>query len=84
MKKFKNIVVITGTYKTREGQEKKRYQTIGSVFLDDNDNLKVKIDSIPIVDGGWTGWANCYELEERETPKAPKSGFEDMRDDIPF
>ena len=84
MKKFKNIVVITGTYKTREGQEKKRYQTIGSVFLDDNDNLKIKIDSIPIVDGGWTGWANCYELEEREAPKAPKSGFEDMRDDIPF
>jgi hypothetical protein len=84
MKKFKNIVVITGTYKTREGQEKKRYQTIGSVFLDDNDNLKIKIDSIPIVDGGWTGWANCYELEEREAPKAPKVGFEDMPNDIPF
>jgi hypothetical protein len=84
MKKFKNIVVITGTYKTREGQEKKRYQTIGSVFLDDNDNLKIKIDSIPIVDGGWTGWANCYELEEREAPKAPKDGFEDMPSDIPF
>jgi hypothetical protein len=84
MKKFKNIVVITGTYKTREGQEKKRYQTIGSVFLDDNDNLKIKIDSIPIVDGGWTGWANCYELEEREAPKVPKGGFEDMDQDIPF
>jgi|APGre2960657404_1045060.scaffolds.fasta_scaffold08504_7 hypothetical protein len=84
MKKFKNIVVITGTYKTRDGQEKKRYQTIGSVFLDDNDNLKIKIDSIPIVDGGWTGWANCYELEEREAPKAPKGGFEEMPSDIPF
>jgi hypothetical protein len=84
MQKFKNIVVITGTYKTREGQEKKRYQTIGSVFLDDNDNLKIKIDSIPIVDGGWGGWANCYDLEEKEAPKALKSGFDDMRDDIPF
>jgi hypothetical protein len=84
MKKFKNIVVITGTYKTRDGQEKKRYQNIGSVFLDDNDNLKIKIDSIPIVDGGWTGWANCYELEEREAPKTPKGGFEEMPSDIPF
>jgi hypothetical protein len=84
MKKFKNIVVVTGTYRTREGQEKKRYQTIGSVILDDNDNLKIKIDSIPIVDGGWTGWANCYELEEREAPKAPKVGFEDMDQNIPF
>jgi len=76
MKKFKNIVVITGTYKTREGQEKKRYQTIGSVFLDDNENLKIKIDSIPIVDGGWAGWANCYDLEEKTNTGA--------RDDIPF
>jgi hypothetical protein len=78
MKKFKNIVVITGTYKTREGQEKKRYQTIGSVFLDDNDNLKIKMDSMPLVDGGWNGWANCYDLEE----KANK--HEDRHDDIPF
>ena len=85
MKKFKNIVVITGTYKTRDGQEKKRYQNIGSVFLDDNDNLKIKIDSIPIVDGGWGGWANCYELEDRAPIEKPrKMGFEDMPSDIPF
>jgi hypothetical protein len=76
MKKFKNIVVITGTYKTKDGQEKKRYQTIGSVFLDDNENLKIKIDSIPIVDGGWAGWANCYDLEEKTNTGS--------RDDIPF
>ena len=84
MKKFKNIVVVTGTYKTREGQEKKRYQTIGSVFLDDNENLKIKIDLMPIVDGGWGGWANCYDLEEKEAPKATKSGFDDMDQNIPF
>jgi hypothetical protein len=84
MKKFKNIVVVTGTYKTREGQEKKRYQTIGSVFLDDNENLKIKLDSLPLSDGGWNGWANCYDLEEKEAPKAPKSGFDDMPNDIPF
>ena len=76
MKKFKNIVVITGTYTNFEGQEKKRYQTIGSVFLDDKDNLKIKIDSIPIVDGSWSGWANCYDLEEKANTGA--------RDDIHF
>ncbi len=31
MKKYKNIVVITGTYKTKDGQEKKRYQNISLV-----------------------------------------------------
>jgi hypothetical protein len=78
MKKIKNIVVITGTYTNKDGAEKKRYQNIGSVFLDDNDNLKIKMDSMPLVDGGWNGWANCYDLEE----KANKQ--EDRHDDIPF
>jgi hypothetical protein len=78
MKKYKNIVVITGTYKTKDGQEKKRYQNIGSVFLDDNDNLKIKMDSMPFVDGGWNGWANCYDLEEKTNKQ------EDRHDDIPF
>jgi cytidylate kinase len=78
MKKYKNIVVVTGTYTNREGQEKKRYQTIGSVFVDDSNNLKIKMDSTPLVEGGWNGWANCYDLEE----KANKQ--EDRYDDIPF
>jgi len=82
MKKIKNIVVITGTYTNKDGQEKKRYQTIGSLF-EDGENLKIKLDTIPLVDGGWTGWANCYELEER-AEKPRKSSFDDMPNDIPF
>ena len=78
MKKYKNIVVVTGTYTNREGQEKKRYQTIGSVFVDDSNNLKIKMDSTPLVEGGWNGWANCYDLEE-------KTNTGDKDDDrIPF
>jgi hypothetical protein len=76
MKKFKNIVVITGTYKDKTGQEKKRYQNIGSVFLDDNENLKIKMDAVPLVENGWNGWANCYDLEEKTNKES--------RDDIPF
>ena len=75
MKKIKNIVVITGTYNNKDGQEKKRYQTIGSLF-EDGENLKIKLDTIPLVDGGWTGWANCYELEEKSKPTS--------KDDFPF
>ena len=82
MKKIKNIVVITGTYTNKDGQEKKRYQTIGSLF-EDGENLKIKLDTIPLVDGGWTGWANCYELEDK-AEKPRKSSFDDMPNDIPF
>ena len=82
MKKIKNIVVVTGTYTNKEGQEKKRYQTIGSLF-EDGENRKIKLDTVPLVDGGWTGWANCYELEDR-AEKPRKSSFDDMPNDIPF
>lgn len=82
MKKIKNITVVTGTYTNKDGQEKKRYQTIGSLF-EDGENLKIKLDTIPLVDGGWTGWANCYELEDR-AEKPRKSSFDDMPSDIPF
>jgi hypothetical protein len=75
MKKIKNIVVITGTYTNKDGQEKKRYQTIGSLF-EDGENFKIKLDTIPLSDGGWNGWANCYDLEEKTNKES--------RDDIPF
>ena len=83
MQKFKSIVVVTGTYKTKDGQEKKRYQTIGSLFMDNNENLKIKLDTIPLVEGGWSGWANCYDPEMREPQKKVEHGFDDM-DSIPF
>jgi hypothetical protein len=83
MKKIKEISVITSTYKDKNGQEKKRYQTIGNLF-EDGEYLKIKIDVIPLVKGGWEGWANCYDIDEEKAHKAPKVGFEDMPSDIPF
>ena len=85
MSKLYEITVVSGKYTNKDGQEKKRYQTIGSLF-EDGENLKIKLDTIPLVDGGWTGWANCYELEDRAPSRAekPKSGIDDLPDDLPF
>jgi hypothetical protein len=83
MKKIKEITVVTGTYRDKNGQEKKRYQTIGNLF-EDGEYLKIKIDVIPLVKGGWEGWANCYDIDEEKAPKTPKGGFEDMDQNIPF
>lgn len=79
MKKIKNIVVITGTYTNKDGQEKKRYQIIGSLF-EDGENFKIKLDTIPLADGGWTGWANCYDVEEKTNK--PEDKYDDTN--IPF
>ena len=78
MKKIKDITVVTGSYTNKSGEEKKRYQNIGSVF-EDNGNLKIKLDVIPLVKGGWDGWANCYDPKPYEDKQATEAV-----DDIPF
>lgn len=88
-KLIKEITVITGTYTNKDGEEKNRYQRIGSV-LDTKNGEMMKIDMIPLKKGGWDGWA--YLNQPRDEQQQPKpqlrqqhgSGFDDMADDVPF
>jgi hypothetical protein len=85
-----DICVIAGKYKLANGEEKLRYQKIGSVIKTAKGPM-LKIDSIPLVEGGWSGWAYLFEHNE-QTEKFSKSankvvqpsGFDDMESDIPF
>jgi hypothetical protein len=79
MSKLYEITIVSGKYKNKEGQEKSRYQTIGSVIETKNGPM-LKLDSVPLLDGGWNGWAYL------NAPKA-KEGYQDSSkdvDDIPF
>ena len=82
----KEITVITGQYTNKDGQQKNRYQRIGSVIETKNGPM-LKIDVIPLKDGGWDGWAYLNEPREeqqsRPQPQKRNSGFDDM-DDAPF
>ena len=80
----KEITVITGQYTNKDGQQKNRYQRIGSV-IDTKNGEMLKIDVIPLKDGGWDGWAYMNEPREEQQSKPQKrnSGFDDV-DDIPF
>lgn len=51
----------TGTYTTKDGQEKTRYQEIG-VVIQGKTGLMLKVESLPV---GWDGWAYLNE------PKPP-------------
>ena len=86
MKRTHDITVVTGIYKDREGNEKKRYTKIGTLFLNDNGRIKVKIDNAhPTMDGGWNGWADAYEITEEQTQRQRvKAGFPEDVSDIPF
>jgi hypothetical protein len=46
----------------------------------------LKLDSIPLREGGWDGWAYINEPKpQNEQPRRQSSGFDDMADgDIPF
>ncbi len=89
-KLINEITVITGTYTNSQGQQKNRYQRIGSI-IDTKNGPMLKIDVIPLKEGGWDGWAYINEPREREdqpqrqqSRQAPQdSGFDDMNDDLP-
>ncbi len=51
-----DVVVVTGKYINQEGVEKNRYQTIGKIIQTDKGEM-LKIDAIPMCEGGWSGWA---------------------------
>jgi hypothetical protein len=91
-KLINEITVITGTYTNAQNQQKNRYQRIGSI-IDTKNGPMLKIDVIPLKEGGWDGWAYINEPREREDQpgqqrqqfrQAPQgSGFDDMNDDLP-
>jgi hypothetical protein len=68
------ITIINGKYKDQNGQEKNKYQKIG-LIIDTKNGPMLKLDSIPICEPPWNGWAYI------NTPK-PKQAFkEDFKDD---
>ena len=88
MKPIKKLVAVTGKYTDRNGQEKSQYTTCGKLLARDDGSMCVKIDTIPV---GFTGWLNCYDLDDRkqapaqqaQPPQAPQQQ-PDLDDDIPF
>lgn len=89
-KVIKEITVITGTYTNAKGEKKNRYQNIGSIIETKNGPM-LKIDVVPLKEGGWDGWAYINEPRERDDQPQPRQsrqaprdgGFDDMDNDLP-
>jgi hypothetical protein len=78
-KVLKEISVIQGTYVNKDGQQKNRYQKIGSIIDTKNGDM-LKLDVTPLIKGGWDGWAYINDPK----PKEGYQGFPKDEDDIPF
>ena len=74
-KLLKEISVISGKYTNAKGEEKNRYIRVGSIIETKNGEM-LKLDVIPLVDGGWSGW--CYVND----PRPKDDGF--PKDDMSF
>lgn len=59
------IVCVVGEYKNSDGQLKKRYQRIGAI-IDTKSGPMLKLDSIPLREGGWDGWAYLNDPAPRK------------------
>jgi len=87
----KEISCIVGQYTNAQGENKNRYQRIGSIIETKNGEM-LKLDVIPLMDGGFNGW--CYiqtpqpkegqAQPSRQAPRRQDSGFDDMESAVPF
>ena len=87
-RKTHDLVATIGTYKDRDGNEKKRYLTCGVVLTDDEGRMSIKQDCIP-VSPEWSGWYSLYPADkggERQHHAANESHRQESNggDDIPF
>ena len=67
------VTVKAGTYQ-KDGQEMVRYQRIGSV-IETKKGQMLKLDQMPLVEGGWSGWAYLFTPLTEEEKAARKNGF---------
>lgn len=72
IKKYDAVATI-GEYKDRNGETKKRYVNVGSVFENDKGNLSLKLDAVP-VGQEWSGWISFFEPKERDGQRNPQGG----------
>jgi hypothetical protein len=86
----KELTCIVGTYTNAKGESKNRYQKIGSIIETRNGEM-LKLDVIPLKDGGWDGWAYMNDpyddggVPNPQVNRTPRTGnFDNMADDIPF
>jgi hypothetical protein len=80
-KTLKEITIISGKYTNKEGQEKSRYQRIGSMIETKNGPM-LKLDAFPIVEGGFSGW--CYLSDPKPRDGAPQQSRGADFEDVPF
>lgn len=85
MTPHKRAVAITGSYQDRNGDTKKRYTPVGTLFQYDDGGFALKLDAAPI---GGDGWISFFDLDKKPAGGGGSGAREDFAidpaEDIPF
>jgi hypothetical protein len=84
MKKQFDIKYAARDYQTSDGSRKTYWSQHGSMWIDDNGSVTIKLDSIPVGEK-WTGYMKAFPTKPREQ-KTQYEGLptDDFDKDIPF
>jgi hypothetical protein len=63
-RKTHDVVATVGEYES-QGQKKKRYANVGSAFTNDEGQISIKLDTVP-VSPDWSGWLSLYVPKEKD------------------
>lgn len=65
-------MATVGKYNDRDGNEKRRYLNVGAVFENDQGQLSLKIEAVP-VGQDWNGWVSFYAPKDAKGDKPANS-----------
>jgi hypothetical protein len=75
-----DLIAVVGEYTDAQGNNKKRFSKIGTLWDKGQQGISLKIDHIPV---NWDGWLSAKPpLEPRATPQQKAPMFID--EDAPF
>jgi hypothetical protein len=69
VQKTMNIVAVTGEYTNNQGEQKKSYLTVGTLFIYDDGGMSIKLDAMPIGNGN----LSVYEKRDNNQHQAQQN-----------
>lgn len=76
VKKIMDITAVTGTY-MKNGEEKKRYLNVGTLFIYDDGGVSIKLDAVPT---NFDGNLKVFERKPRDAAQnQPQQSYQQQQ-----
>lgn len=77
-----DLIAVVGEYTDAQGNPKKRFAKVGTLWDKGQQGISLKIDNIPV---SWDGWLSAKPPLEPRTPQRQAAPMpDDLDSEIPF